>query len=129
MPHTPPIDIRELQKKGVLNEERFFKLLSQFCNYVPPETVKSFYFGLVSHITKELRENGVVRLPMLGDLALVKQKPKIGWAGKFQAILGGRYMLKFYPKETLREYFTKLSEKPGREGALDPREKLLNREL
>lgn len=129
MAYTSVIDIKALSKKGILDEKRFFMLLSQQCNYVDPEMVKLFYLGLVRHLTKELRDNGVVRLPNLGDLALVKQKTKIGWAGSFRAILKGKYMLKFYPHAAWRSYFSKLSEKSGAEGRLDPREKVLGREL
>lgn len=129
MAHTPQIDVRALAKKGVLDEDRFFRLLSEQNNYVDTKTIKDFYMGLVRLATQELRQNGVVRLPHLGDFALVKQKDRMGWAGQFQTMLQGKYMLKFYPKETWRRYFSKLSEKTGREGALDPREKLLNREI
>jgi hypothetical protein len=129
MAYTPPIGIRELGKNGFLDEDRFFRLLSEENNYVDPKTVKDFYMGLVRLLSKELKERGVVRLPHLGDMALVKQKDKLGWAGKFQAMVLGKYMLKFYPQDSWRKYFTKLSERPGREGALDPREKLLNKEL
>lgn len=129
MAHTPPIDLRELQKKGVLDEVRFFRMLSEECNYVAPETVKDFYMGLVRHMTSELKKNGVVRMPHLGDFALVKQKPRLGWAGQFQTMLEGGYMLKFYAKDTWRKYFLKLQERTGAEGKLDPREKVLNREL
>ena len=129
MAQKSPIDIKAITKSGVLDEEKFFMLLSQQCNYVTPETVKSFYLGLVRHLTSELRKNGVVRLPHLGDFALVRQKPKIGWAGQFQTLMEGKYMLKFYPKDTWRKYFVKLQEKPGRDGALDPREKVLNRQI
>ena len=124
-----PIDLRELNKKGVLNEDRFFRLLSEHNNYVEPKMVKDFYMGLVRHITKELKDNGVVRLPHLGDMALVKQKDHIGWAGQFQKIITGKYLLRFYPKETWRDYFTQLEKKTGLEGKLDPREKVLGRDL
>ena len=129
MAHTPPIDLRELAKKGVLDEDRFFRLLSEQNNYVDPKTVKDFYMGLVRLLSKELKENGVVRLPCLGDMALVKQKDKMGWAGQFRRMIYGKYMLKFYPKEAWRKYFTELEKKTGREGALDPREKILNKDL
>ena len=129
MSYKPSINIPELKKKGVLNEERFFRLLSEQNNYVDTKTIKDFYMGLVRLATKELRENGVVRFPHLGDFALVKQKDSIGWAGQFQTMLTGKYMLKFYAKDSWKRYFVKLGEKTGREGALDPREKLLNREV
>lgn len=129
MAHTPPIDLRELAKKGILDEDRFFTLLSAENNYVDPGTTRDFYMGLVRLLTKELRKNGVVRLPHLGDMALVKAKDKIGWAGQYQRMITGKYMLKFYPKEIWRKYFAKLEEKTGLEGALDPREKILNRTI
>ena len=129
MPTTPPIGIRELARKGVLNEDRFFRLLSEQNNYVDPQTVKDFYMGLVRTVTQELRQNGVARLPHLGDFALVKKKDHIGWAGKVQRMFQGTYVLKFYPFEKWRAYFTKLGEKQGLEGKLDPREKLLGNTL
>jgi hypothetical protein len=129
MPHTPPIDLRELSKKGILDEDRFFRLLSEQNNYVDPKTVKDFYMGLVRLVTAELKENGVCRLPHMGDMALIKQKDKIGWAGQFQKFLIGKYVLKFYPKNAWRIYFSNLEKKEGREGRLDPREKKLGKIL
>jgi hypothetical protein len=125
MAHTPPINIRELSKKGVLDEDHFFQLLSEQNNYVDERTVRDFYMGLVRVLTKELKEKGVVRLPHIGDIALVRQKDKLGWAGQYQRMILGKYMIKFYPKEAWRKYFAKLGEKTGREGSLDPREKVL----
>lgn len=129
MPTVPPIDTRELVKKGILDETRFFRLLSEQNNYVDPKTVRDFYMGLVRLITSELKENGVCRLPHLGDMALVKQKDRLGWAGQFQTMIQGKYILRFYPKELWRKYFVKLGEKQGREGQLDPREKVLGKNL
>lgn len=129
MAHTPPIDLRELIKQGVLDETRFFRLLSEQNNYVDTKTVKDFYMGLVRLVSDDLKKNGVCRLPFLGDMALVKQKDRIGWAGQFQRMIEGKYILRFYPKETWSKYFSKLSEKPGREGKLDPREKVLGQDL
>ena len=129
MSYTSQIDVRELGKKGVLDEDRFYRLLSEQNNYVDHKTVKDFYMGLVRVITKDLRDNGVCRLPHLGDMALVKQKDKIGWAGKFQKIIKGSYLLKFYPKSVWKQYFVELSKKDGLDGRLDPREKILGREL
>jgi nucleoid DNA-binding protein len=126
---TPPINLRELAKKGVLDEARFFRMLSEQNNYVDKETVRDFYMGLVRLITKELRDNGVARLPHLGDFALVRAKDRMGWAGKTWAMLEGKYVLKFYPFEKWRKYFSKLSERSGLEGALDPREKVLGATL
>jgi len=129
MAHTPKIDIKALKKSGAFDEARFFRLLSEYNNYVDQRTIKLFYEGLVKLLTSELKENGVVRLPHLGDIALVRQKDKIGWAGQYQKMITGKYMIKFYPKDAWRKYFAKVAEKEGYEGALDPREKILNRRV
>lgn len=129
MAHTPKYGVREVKKTGVLDEKRFFMLLSHQCDFVEPKIVKKFYMGLVRHLTGELRKNGIVRLPHLGDIALVKKKDGMGWAGKHQVILKGQYLLKFYSCKQWRTYFSKLGQRDGLEGALDPREKLLNKDL
>lgn len=126
MPNTPKIGIQELKKKGHLDEKVFYRMLGEKCNYMAPEAVRSFYLGLVHHLTSELRKNGVIRLPLLGDMYLLKQKDTYGWKGRVQGEIRGRYLLKFQVNKAWREYFTALAEKEGREGALDPREKLLN---
>jgi hypothetical protein len=129
MAHTPPINIRELRKKGFYNEAEFYRLLSEANNYMDPKAAKEFYIGLTRVVQNELRTKGTVFLPELGYFAMVKQKPKVGWAGQFQTIINGIYMLKFYPLERFRDYFTELSKTPGLEGKLDPREKLLGQQL
>jgi nucleoid DNA-binding protein len=105
MPHKPPIERRQLKKQGLLNEKDFFRKLQASCNYVDEETVHRFYMGLVKTITKELRDHNVVRLPHLGDFALVAQKPKTLIVGNRREIRGAN-ILKFYPKFAWRQYFT-----------------------
>lgn len=129
MAHTPPINIRELKKSGLLEEDRFFQLLSERCNYIDKDTTKVFYMALVKLVVSELRTNGIARLPHLGDMALVKQAPRSVLAGKMRKIIEGVYTLKFYPKESLRIYFTKLNLSFEGTRKLDPREKVLNQDL
>lgn len=129
MAYKLPINLKELNRQGILDERRFFRLLSEQNNYVDPKTVEDFYMGLVRMLTKELKDNGVVRLPHMGDMALVKQKDRLGLAGKYQKIIKGSYVLRFYPKEKWRDYFHKLEDRPGLEGRLDPREKVLNKDI
>lgn len=121
--------MRALAKKGVLNEERFFELLSAQNNYVDTKTMKDFYMGLVRVMTQEIRKNGIVRLPHIGDFALLKSEDHLGWAGKVQRIISGSYLLKFYANHAWRKYFKKLEEKTGFEGKLDPREKIMNKDI
>ena len=129
MPNVPDIDIKELKKMGALDEDKFFRLLSDQNNYVDIDVVKDFYMGLVRVVTQELRQNGVVRLPCMGDFALVKQREGFGWMGKKQGVFNGMYVLRFYALNAWRLYFKKLAKKPGRAGRLDPRERLLNQNL
>jgi len=124
MSYTPDINLRELKKKGLLDEKKFYELLSDECNYVGPEVVKENYLALVRVLTKQLRKNGVVRLPLLGDMALVKQKPRLGLVGKIQMVVSGAYSLKFYAARPWKEYFKKIGEQSGQSGKLDPREKI-----
>lgn len=105
MPWTPPT--KYLRKKNLLNEKRFYRLLSEQTNFIDPETSLLFYIGLVALIGDELRKNRFVRLPHLGDMALIEQKARPAWLGRTHAIIGSREILKFYPKEHLRRYFSK----------------------
>ena len=99
--------------------------------------------GLVRLVTKELRENGIVRLPHLGDLALIMSGGVDGRPisveerspnGEIKTMKHGRsermYTLHFYILYAwhtyLKAYF---KSQTGREAKLDPREKLLNEEL
>lgn len=126
MSGNSPLNVKELTKTGIFDEERFYTKISEQCNYVDRKTVNDFYMGLVRAITKELKENGIVRLPHIGDIALVKQKPK---KAGFLGVISTKYIMRFYPKVTWSKYFQKLSEKSGIEGKLDPREKVLNKVL
>ena len=126
MAYKPPIDRQALRNTESVNPVRFFKLLSEKCNYIDQETAQSFYMGLVKLISQELRDNGIVRLPHIGDLALVKTPPRSMFAGKGRRVIEGMYMLKFYANTKFRNYFSKLSEQ---QDGLDPREKILKRDL
>lgn len=129
MATTPPIDIVALKKTGALKEDVFYQALSVQCNYIDKKAAKEFYMGLVRTITKELRDKGVVRLPHLGDVALVKLPPHRALAGKVRIMMDGVYSIKFYPNYVWKKYFANLTNRTGARGAMDPREKILNRQL
>ena len=127
MPYTPPIDRRELQKSGIFDEDKFYKYLSDSWNYMDPGSARFMYLSFVRLVSKKLRSDGVFRLPHLGDFALVKQKPRGRLPGKPGYSEKPEYVLKFYPSDSLREYFNKLQHTKGLN--LDPREKILNQKL
>jgi len=63
------------------------------------------YIAVVKLVEQELRRHKMVRLPHLGDFALVTYKGGPALVGKQQVTIGDREVLKFYPKERLRRYF------------------------
>ncbi len=71
------------------------------------DTALVFYTALVSVVGQELRRFGVVSLPHLADIALVRQQPRIGLVGPEQKRIEAMNVLKMYPKERLRRYFNK----------------------
>ena len=71
------------------------------------DMVFSFYMAMVGVVGNELRQHKMVRLPHLGDMALVETKSRPAWVGKAHVVLNPREVLKFYPKERLRQYFNK----------------------
>jgi len=105
MAWTPPT--KHLKKKELLNYERFYRLLSESSNFVDPEAVIRIYLGLIMVIDQELRRHKFIRLPILGDFALVRQKSRPAWVGRSHCVIDGREVLKFYTKEAFREHFNK----------------------
>lgn len=104
MPWTPPINAR--LRKDLLKDKRFYRLLSEHANFIDPDTTFAFYMSLVALVGEELRRNKIVRLPHLGDFALIRQQPRVAWTGSIQAKIDSREVLRFYPKERLRRYFS-----------------------
>lgn len=112
---TPRRKHHEWKKKGLFDEKRFYDLLSVKCNYIDQENVKMFYLGLVRLVSEELRENGMVRLPHIGDFAIAMNNRRGGkvLAGRkpnsrmpmWQVRKGPTRVLKFYPNDAWRKYF------------------------
>ncbi len=120
-------NLREIKKTGVLNDKKFYQDISKRCNYISEDSVKEFYMALVKTVTAGLRENGIIRLPHLGDMALVRQKDKMGLSGQKKMLIEGAHMLKFYPDYAIKGYFSELGRATQRK--LDPSEKLLGKKI
>lgn len=105
MAWTPPV--QHLKRKELLDKDRFFRLLGLKSKFVDRDTAFIFYMGLIELIGAELRANKFIRLPHLCDIALVMQKPRPAWVGRAHLVIGSREILKVYPKENLRRYFSK----------------------
>lgn len=110
MPYTPPINRR--QNNHLLNDDRFYKLLSQHYNHISKDEAFIFYISIVKLVEQELRRHKMVRLPHLGDFALVTYKGGPRLVGKQQVRTGDHEVLKFYPKERLRRYFNAQKQYP-----------------
>lgn len=121
------VKIRALKKTGVLDEDRFFRLWSEQCNYVDPEILKTYWMGLVRATTKELRASGCVAFPHMGMLTLLKQKTRGIWKTKVPG-RQWKLVMKFILQDKWRRYFDNiLMADPN--AILDPREKLLHMDV
>lgn len=127
--HKPPINLGALSKAGAFDEDKFYQEYAEQCGYIDAEQAKKNYMALVRTMTKQLRAKGVVRLPHLGTFAVVWQKDKWGLAGKEMRRLPGVYAVKFYIIKSWKEYWTQFAQGSIAEGSLDPREKVLNKDL
>ncbi len=112
MPHQPSINIRELKKKGVIDEEQFYQELAAECGHISVEMAKRFYGALVKVTSRKLKADGVSRLPHMGDFALVYQKEKTALVGTRRMFLHSIRVLKFYPHQKWRQYFSSLNHTP-----------------
>jgi nucleoid DNA-binding protein len=109
MSWKPPIN---RENKELFNQKRFFRLLSEKSNFIDPDASFLCYMGLVALVEQELRLRKFVRLPHLGDFALVEQKPRMAWVGKSHVKIGARDVVKFYPKEKMRRHFSLMQDPP-----------------
>jgi len=111
MPHTPPIKRNELRKNKAFDDERFYRELSESCGYISHDMAQRYYLSLVKVITKRLKNEDLIRLPHLGDFALVQQQEKKVLGGKdiagryLRRVLPAQKILKFYPLDSWRKYF------------------------
>ena len=113
MKKTEAIDLRFERRKGLLDEDRFYDLLSKQCNYMSEENVKTVYLGLVKLITTELRAHALIRLPHLGDFAIVEIRTRYGpKGGNSRGPLWGELKdvntIRFYANYLWRDYFKAL---------------------
>lgn len=126
-----PFDVVRLKKEGIiLKDDKFYELLSEGWNHLDPESVRQYYLAFVKIVSRQIRTKGVIRLPHLGDYALVKQptgRPVIstGRITKRNDI----YALRFYPDRNLKAYFSKHVNHGADTVMFDPREKILNRKI
>ncbi len=103
MAWKPPINYKA--NEDLLRDERFYQLLTKELRHMSRDEVFVIYVAMVQVVAQELRRHKVVRLPHLGDFALVKRPSRPGVAGPYQVMLAEHEVLKFYPKQRLKRYF------------------------
>ena len=108
MSQKKPFNVKQMIKDGLFDDKRFYQLLSENCGYISPDMAKRFYSGLVRLVTQEIKKNGAVRLPHLGDVALIVEKARPRLMGHKQVMVEDMKILKFYANESWREYFNNL---------------------
>ena len=103
MPHTPPINLKQLKARGMLDEEQFYNDVAIEA-HVDPESVKKVYMAMVRVITTRLLNNFGTRMPHLGDFGLPLFKSKTGRVGTRSVKMAPRRAVKFYPKTTWTQH-------------------------
>lgn len=105
MSSKQPPEIRE--KRALLGNERYYKLLVEKCADFGASRDLVFLVHMASLrvIGQELNRHGVVRIPHIGTIALVEQKPRPAWCGRTRVRLPARKVLKMYPDYMLRRVY------------------------
>ena len=103
MPTTPPINLKQLKERGMLDEEKFFADIATEA-HVDSESVKKVYAAMVRVITRRLVQSWGTRMPHLGDFGLPLFKARKGRVGNQSVVITPRRVLKFYPKNTWNKH-------------------------
>lgn len=104
MSRDVPESVKVARSKGLLDDERFYRLVSEKSNYISEASIRSIYMAIVAVVGSELKANEVARLPHIGDIALVDQAPRMGLMGKVRTWIPATKVLKFIPNELLRRH-------------------------
>ena len=106
MPHNPPLKLKELKQKGMLDEAKFFSDLADEAGMNDVESVKRVYMAMVRLITKRLVFHFGTRLPHLGDIGVPMFKSRMARVGTKTMKIPERRVIKFYPKITWQKHMS-----------------------
>ena len=106
MPHKPPINLKELKERGMLDEEKFYSDLAMEAGLNDPEIAQRVYLALVRLISTRLVESYGTRLPHLGEMAAPMFKEKIGRVGDKSVKIPPRRVIKFYSKPAWQKHMS-----------------------
>ena len=96
---------------NLMSDDQFFSKISSKCNYISEDLVRQIYYELVRLTSDELRHNGAIRFPALGDFYIKYHKEKmIHNVNNGQMIkLAPHKIVKFIPNSKIRKFFASLS--------------------
>lgn len=105
-----------MQGRARYKLNKFMPLLSKYCNYIPDETIKEVYYGLIKMIGAELLKSGRVDCPDLGVFELFTRKPHMALDVKSQQLkmLGVKKQVKFRSCRKMKAHFYKVGEEEAR---------------
>lgn len=98
MPYQPPINRRDLQKAGLLDDDQFYSELASEAG-MDIETVQRVYLAQVRLVNRKLFQHYICRLPHLGDFSLPLFASRSALVGVTRKVLPPMRRLKFYPLE------------------------------
>lgn len=113
-----PVDRQLLFRKGLLDPERFFSLVSRRCNYIDEEIVKMVMIAMTKTISSELKQHEFVHIPYFGEFMLMDYNSgnRIAFGGSTTKRKGNLKLMmpikdfkvvKFYMNSAWRDYMNK----------------------
>ena len=96
---------------NLMKDNEFFARIAEKCNYMSEDLVREVYYEMIRLTSSELRHNGAIRYPSLGDFYIRYQKEKMmihqGTGEKMK--VSPRKIIKFLPDYKIKKYFASLS--------------------
>ena len=104
-------NVKSKKEMNLMSNQEFFAKIAEKCNYISEELVKDVYYELVRLTSNELRHNGAIRYPDLGDFYIKYRKEKV-----VRNVSDGKLIkmppqkvVKFTASHKIQKYFASLS--------------------
>jgi len=99
------------KEMNLMPNDLFFSKIAEKCNYIDKDLVKMVYYEMVRLTSQELRHNGAIRYPDLGDFYIKYHKERLS-----RSIVSGQIIkipaiktVKFAVNSKIKKYFASLS--------------------
>ena len=96
-------------KRARYKLDKFFPDLSSQSNYLPEDTIKEVYYGLIKLIGSKLLKDGKLMCPDLGEFVLhtYPRRNAFDVRAKKVKVLEARNVVRFRPCRKMKEHFHK----------------------